>query len=210
MENTLKQLFNEIQKLKFDSLSTQDIKNIEQFIKKLKISRKTNSNRKIDAGTIAYRNLTEDEKNEFIENEFSNKDKYPVKQYKNVYLAYRKFYKDTHIEDNLIDNDTQQAINDAEKILDNNSDSDSDSKVKSTVKLSKTKNSSKDKSLKKKQGKKKSKKVTNTTLSVSDIEHNSDDDDDEERDKDEEKQVLNNNIICTINSDNSDSDSDSE
>ena len=141
MATTTEQQFNEIQEFEFDSLSLKNIKYMEHFIKEWKTSRKANSNRKVDAGTAAYRNLTEDEKNEFIENEFSDKDKYPEDKYKNVYLAFRKHYKDTHTEDNLIDNDTQKAINNAEKLLDNDSDSDSDSKVKLTVKPSKKKSS---------------------------------------------------------------------
>ena len=199
MATTTEQHFNEIQEFEFNSLSLKNIKYMEQFIKEWKTSRKANSNRKVDAGTAAYRNLTEDEKNEFIENEFSNKDKYPEDKYKNVYLAFRKYYKDTQETDNLIDNDTQQAINDAEKLLDNDSDSDSDSKVKPKVKSSKTKKSSKDKSSKKKRGKKKSKKVTNTTLSVSDIESASE--------SDEETKIVNTKK-CIIDSDESDSDSD--
>lgn len=195
MATTIEQQFEKIQEFVFDSLIPKDIKYIEQFIKEWKSTRKANSNRKVDAGTAAYRNLTEDEKNEFIENEFSDKDKYPEDKYKNVYLAFRKYYKDTHTEDNLIDNDTQKAINNAEKLLDN--DSDSDSKVKS--KPSKTQKSSEKKSLKKKKGTKKSKKVTNTTLSVSDIES--------ESESDEETKIVNTKK-CIIDSDESDSDSD--
>ena len=134
MASTLEQQFKDIQEFDFDSLSLKNIKYIKKFIKEYESLRKTNSNRKVDAGTTAYRNLTEDEKNEFIENEYSNKTKYPEDKYKNVYLAFRKYYKDTHETEHLIDNDTQKAINDAEKLLDNNSDSGSNSNSDSEVK----------------------------------------------------------------------------
>lgn len=176
MATATEQQFNEIQEFDFNNLSLKNIKYMEKFIKEWKYTRKANSNRKVDAGTAAYRNLTEDEKNEFIENEFSNKTKYPEDKYKNVYLAFRKYYKDTHETDNLIDNDTQPPNNDAEKLLDNNSESESDFEVKPKVKSSKSEN--KDKTSKKKKNKKKNKKPTPEKYIIDSDENDSNSDSD--------------------------------